>query len=50
VRFQVLTAAGKMFRVVFWDIMPCKKIVGRPFRGAYDGGSISQKTTLKHDF
>jgi hypothetical protein len=24
VRFQVLTAASMMFRVVFWDIMQCK--------------------------
>jgi hypothetical protein len=24
VRFQVLTAASTMFRVVFWDIKPCK--------------------------
>jgi hypothetical protein len=23
VRFQVLTAASMMFRVVFWDILPC---------------------------
>jgi hypothetical protein len=27
VRFQVLTAASIMFRVVFWDILPCKMIV-----------------------
>jgi hypothetical protein len=43
VRFQVLKAASMMFRVVFWDILPCKMIVDRRFRGA---GSISQKTTL----
>jgi hypothetical protein len=35
VRFQVLTAASMMFRVVFWDILPCKMIVDRHFRGAY---------------
>jgi hypothetical protein len=47
-----------MFRAVFWDILPCKMIVVRRFRGAYclhhQGrrstiilhGSISQKTTL----
>jgi hypothetical protein len=35
VRFQVLTAASMMFRVVFWDILPCKIIVDRRFRGAY---------------
>jgi hypothetical protein len=27
VRFQVLTAASMMFRIVFWDILPCKMIV-----------------------
>jgi hypothetical protein len=35
VRFQVLTAASMVFRVVFWDILPCKMIVDRRFRGAY---------------
>jgi hypothetical protein len=34
-RFQVLTAASMMFRVIFWDILPCKMIVDRRFRGAY---------------
>jgi hypothetical protein len=34
-RFQVLTAASMMFRIVFWDILPCKVIVDRGFRGAY---------------
>jgi hypothetical protein len=24
-----------IFRVVFWDILPCKMIVDRRFRGAY---------------
>jgi hypothetical protein len=39
VRFQVLTAASMMFRVVFWDILPCKMVVDRRFRG--DGGSTN---------
>jgi hypothetical protein len=26
VRFQVLTAASMMFRIVFWDVLPCKMI------------------------
>jgi hypothetical protein len=26
VRFQVLTAASMMFRVVFWVILPCKRL------------------------
>jgi hypothetical protein len=30
-RFQVLTAASMMFRVVFWDILPCKMIVDKSF-------------------
>jgi len=25
-RFQVLTAASMKFRIVFWDILPCKKL------------------------
>jgi hypothetical protein len=33
--FQVLTAASMMFRIVFWDVLPCKIIVNRRFRGAY---------------
>jgi hypothetical protein len=32
-RFQVLTAASMKFRFVFWDVLPCKIIVGRRFRG-----------------
>jgi hypothetical protein len=24
VRFKVLTAASMMFRIVFWDVLPCK--------------------------
>jgi hypothetical protein len=36
-----------LFRVVLCDILPCKMIVDRRFRGAYClHGSISQKTTL----
>jgi hypothetical protein len=35
VRFQVLTAANMKFRFVFWDVLPCKIIVYRRFRGAY---------------
>jgi hypothetical protein len=43
------TIAIMMFRVVFWDILPCKIIVDRRFRGVYclhHHPSISQKTTL----
>jgi hypothetical protein len=32
VRFQVLTAASMKFRIVFWDVLPCKIIVDRRFR------------------
>jgi hypothetical protein len=38
VRFQVLTAAIMMFRIVFWDILPCKIIVVRRFIIPDDGG------------
>jgi hypothetical protein len=31
VRFQVLTAASMKFRLVVWDILPCKIIVDRRF-------------------
>jgi hypothetical protein len=33
VRFQVLTAESMKFRIVFWDVLPCKMIVDRRFRG-----------------
>jgi hypothetical protein len=33
VRFQVLTAVNMKFRFVFWDVLPCKIIVDRRFRG-----------------
>jgi hypothetical protein len=33
--FQVLTAASMMFRVVFWDILPCKMIVGNVGRQSF---------------
>jgi hypothetical protein len=26
VRFQVLTAASMMFRIIFWDVLPCKRL------------------------
>jgi hypothetical protein len=32
-RSQVLTAASMKFRFVFWDVLPCKIIVDRRFRG-----------------
>jgi hypothetical protein len=33
VRFQVLTAESMNFRIIFWDVPPCKIIVDRRFRG-----------------
>jgi hypothetical protein len=33
VRFQVLTAASMKFKIVFWDVLPCKIILDRRFRG-----------------
>jgi hypothetical protein len=49
-----LICTSIMFRIVFCDILPCKMIVDRRFRGAYClhrstvilHGSISQKTIL----
>jgi hypothetical protein len=35
VRYQVLTAAGMMFRIVFWDILPCTMIVDHHFTRQY---------------
>jgi hypothetical protein len=35
VRFQVLTAATMKLRFVFWDVLPCKIIVDRRFRGTW---------------
>jgi hypothetical protein len=32
VRFQVLTVASMKFRIVFWDVLPCKIIVDQRFR------------------
>jgi hypothetical protein len=29
------SAVSMMFRAVFWDILPCKMVVDRRFRGAY---------------
>jgi hypothetical protein len=60
VRFQVLTAASMMFRVVFWDILPCKMMdvrddsslmmeAARTSETSVDNflrGSTSQKTIL----
>jgi hypothetical protein len=33
VRFQVITAASMKLKIVFWDVLPCKIIVDRRFRG-----------------
>jgi hypothetical protein len=33
VRFQVLTAASMKFRIVLWDVLPCKIIVDRFHQG-----------------
>jgi hypothetical protein len=35
VRFQVLTVASMMFRIVFWDVLPCKMIVDNHFTQQY---------------
>jgi hypothetical protein len=43
VRFQVLTAASMMFRIVFWDVLPCKRRSTIILHG-----STSQKTILNN--
>jgi hypothetical protein len=58
VRFQVLTAASMMFRIVFWDVLPCKIFVDRRWWRQYAPlkrrstiilhGSTSQKTILNN--
>jgi hypothetical protein len=35
VRLRVLTAVSMKFRFVFWDVLPCKIIVYRRFRGTF---------------
>jgi hypothetical protein len=35
VRFQVLSAASMMFRIVFWDVLPCQMIVDNHFTWQY---------------
>jgi hypothetical protein len=57
VRFQVLTAARMKFRFVFWDVLPCKIIVDRRFRGTCclhhqddDGGSTYSETSVDNYF
>jgi hypothetical protein len=36
-----------MFRVVFWDILPCKMIVDRRFRGAHSSLMMEAARPLK---
>jgi hypothetical protein len=55
VRFQVLTAASMKFRIVFWDVLPCKIIVDRRFRGTcwihhHDEGSPNSETSVDNYF
>jgi hypothetical protein len=50
-RFQVLTAASMKFRFVFWDVLPCKIIVDRRFRGMcclHPQGLMYISVTLTH--
>jgi hypothetical protein len=43
VRFQVLTAASMMFRVVFWVILQCKMIVDNHFTLQYNPEDSSER-------
>jgi hypothetical protein len=46
VRFKVLTAASMKFRIVFWDVLPCKIIVDRRFRGTYCLHHLKRRSTI----
>jgi hypothetical protein len=35
VKVETNVHISMMFRAVFWDVLPCKMIVDRRFRGAY---------------
>jgi hypothetical protein len=48
VRFQVLTAAIMMFRIVSWDVLPCKMIVDNYFTQQYIPEDDSEHE-LKYD-
>jgi hypothetical protein len=37
-----------MFRIVFWDILPCKMIVDRRFRGTYCISDVGARTHILH--
>jgi hypothetical protein len=38
------------FRFVFWDVLPCKIIVDRRFKGTFpeDGGSTTSETSVEN--
>jgi hypothetical protein len=40
------------FRFVFWDVLPCKIIVDRRFKGTFpeDGGSTTSETSVDNYF
>jgi hypothetical protein len=52
VRFQVLTAASMMFRVVFWDVLPCRMIVDNHFTRQYipEDNSEQEMRIFRHLF
>jgi hypothetical protein len=50
VRFQVLTAANMKFRIVFWDVLPCKIIVDRRFRGTMMEAARASETSVDNYF
>jgi hypothetical protein len=46
VRFKVLTAASMKFRIVLWDVLPCKIIVDRRFRGTRMEAARASETSV----
>jgi hypothetical protein len=46
VRFQVLTAASMKFRFAFWDVLPCKIIADRCFRGMGQHVPLKRRSTI----
>jgi hypothetical protein len=46
-RFQVLTAASMKFRIVFWDVLPCKIIVDNYITRQYIPEDNSERYEFK---
>jgi hypothetical protein len=49
VRFQDLMVASMMFRIVFWDVLPCKMIVDNNFTRQYIPDDNSEHHTRRRE-